>query len=121
MASEGIYMAESLEQLPQSWRRAFFSSVGGENEQVVEWLRREVIFRKLNLMQKQFPFRKRFHIIWCRNVMIYFDAETRKQLVERFYSYTEPGGYLFIGHSESISRNDTMYKYIMPAIYRKDS
>ena len=120
MASDGIYMAESLDPLPSAWRRAFFKPIDDESEQVVDWLRREIIFRKFNLMEEHFPFRKKFHIIWCRNVMIYFDAETRKRLIEKFYDFTEPGGYLFIGHSESIARNETRYTYVMPAIYRRD-
>ena len=120
MATEGRYLAESLETLPPAWRRAFFTPVDGENEQVVDWLRQEIIFRKFNLMEARFPFRKGFHIIWCRNVMIYFDYETKKRLIDKFYDFTEPGGYLFIGHSESISRKDTRYTYVMPAIYRRD-
>jgi chemotaxis protein methyltransferase CheR len=78
-----------------------------------------VIFRLFNLMQEIFPFKKKFHIIFCRNVMIYFDNETKRELVKRFFEYTEPGGYLFIGHSESIGREDTGYSYVKPAIYRK--
>jgi len=121
LASEGIYMEESMERLPPAWKNAFFTSIGAESVQVVERLRKEVIYRKFNLMEEHFPFRKRFHLIWCRNVMIYFDSETKKKLVEKFYDCTEPGGYLFIGHSESISRNETRYKFVMPAIYRRSA
>jgi chemotaxis protein methyltransferase CheR len=120
IASEGIYLTESLDPLPPSWRRAFFQAIDGASEQIVDWLRKEVIFRKFNLMETRFPFRKKFHIIWCRNVMIYFDHETRKRLIDKFYDVTEPGGYLFIGHSESIARNETRYTYVMPAIYRRE-
>jgi chemotaxis protein methyltransferase CheR len=52
--------------------------------------------------------------------MIYFDDQTRKNLIRKFYDITEPRGFLFIGHSESINREDTKYKYIMPAVYRKE-
>ncbi len=51
--------------------------------------------------------------------MIYFDAETRRSLVNRLYRHTAPGGYLFIGHSESLGRDDPPYEYVMPAVYRK--
>jgi len=64
----------------------------------------EVIFRIFNLMNTVFPFKRKFHVIFCRNVMIYFDQQTKMELVNRFYEYTEPGGYLFIGHSESLNR-----------------
>jgi len=52
--------------------------------------------------------------------MIYFDEKTKMDLVRKFYDSTEPGGYLFIGHSESLNRNETEYKYILPAVYRKE-
>jgi len=52
-------------------------------------------------------------------VMIYFDQQTKRELITKFYDMTESGGYLFIGHSESISRDETRYQYIMPAVYRK--
>ena len=58
-------------------------------------------------MNKSFPFKKKFHVIFCRNVMIYFDNETKDNLVNKFYEYTEPGGYLFIGHSESLNKEKT--------------
>ena len=120
LAAEGIYLTESLEPLKPAWRSLYFNRLDGEYSQVVDRLRSEVIFRKFNLMERYMPFKKKFHIIWCRNVMIYFDLKTKNELVERFYDITEPGGFLFIGHSESVNRGDTRYKYVMPAIYRKD-
>lgn len=52
--------------------------------------------------------------------MIYFDKQTKIELVNKFYDLTEPGGYLFIGHSESLDREETRYKYVLPAVYRKE-
>ena len=72
-------------------------------------------------MNEVFPFKRKFHTIFCRNVMIYFDNETKMKLVKKFYDLTELGGYLFIGHSESLNRNETDYKYVMPAVYRKEA
>jgi chemotaxis protein methyltransferase CheR len=120
LAAEGKYMWESLDVLPAAWRSSYFTKIDGENAQIADKLRREVIFRKFNLMERVFPFRKKFHVIWCRNVMIYFDAPTKKALIDKFYDCTEQGGFLFIGHSETIARHETKYKYVMPAIYRKD-
>jgi len=71
-------------------------------------------------MERIFPFKKKFHVIFCRNVMIYFDDRTKWELVNKFYDMTEYGGYLFIGLSESLNREKTKYKYVMPAIYRKE-
>ncbi len=64
-------------------------------------------------------FRKPFDIIFCRNVMIYFDLPTKEALIRRFYQATVPGGYLFIGHSESLSKENCPYDYIVPAVYRR--
>ncbi len=71
-------------------------------------------------MDDNFPFKKKFHVIFCRNVMIYFDMETKRKLINKFYHLLEPGGYLFIGHSETIERAASNFRYVMPAVYRKD-
>jgi chemotaxis protein methyltransferase CheR len=78
-----------------------------------------VVFRRLNLINNTYPFKGLFDIIFCRNVMIYFDEVTRQGLVERFYNFTKNEGHLFIGHSESLNRSNTLYSYIKPAIYQK--
>jgi len=64
-------------------------------------------------------FRRPFDLIFCRNVMIYFDQPTKDALVKRFFNATVPGGYLFIGHSEGLNKAECPYKYVMPAIYQK--
>ncbi len=66
-------------------------------------------------------FKKPFDVIFCRNVMIYFDKTTTNQLIERFYNATAEGGYLFIGHSETIDRTKSKYKYVQPSVYQKTS
>jgi len=119
-AKRGIYTNEKIASLPFSWRQHYFEKIDRSNSIIVDRIKNEVIFRKFNLMEKVFPFKKKFHVIFCRNVMIYFDAQTKRELVNKFYDLTERGGYLFIGHSESISRDETKYKYIMPAVYRKE-
>jgi chemotaxis protein methyltransferase CheR len=87
--------------------------------QVANEIQKEVIFRRFNLMTPTFVFKKKFDVIFCRNVMIYFDQATKDRLVEKMYNYTEPGGYLFIGHAESLNLRTTKYKFIMPAVYQK--
>jgi chemotaxis protein methyltransferase CheR len=119
-AVDGIYSNEGIASLQENWRRSYFKRIDHEKSIIVDQIKKEVIFRKLNLMDAVFPFKKKFHVIFCRNVMIYFDNKTRKELIDKFYEFTEPGGYLFIGHSESLNRDETKYKYILPAIYRKD-
>lgn len=119
IAERAIYGAESIDKLPSSWKLNYLKKVDKENYQFDDRIKNEVIFRIFNLMEEQFPFKKKFHAIFCRNVMIYFDAKTKTELINKFYDLTEPGGYLFIGHSESINRGETKYRYIMPAVYRK--
>jgi chemotaxis protein methyltransferase CheR len=139
-ARNGVYDGERMRMLPDAFRAKYFrrlSSSGahlntasngvntdgsGENLwEIVPALRNEATFRHFNLMNTRFPFKKKFHAIFCRNVMIYFDKPTREVLAERFYQALEPGGYLFIGHSETFGRNQNAFEYIMPAVYRKRS
>lgn len=119
-AQNGEYANGQLETLSPEWRTVYFDKIDEESSRVKDKIRREVIFRRFNLMNPVFPFKKKFHVIFCRNVMIYFDAETKSQLIERFYEQTEPGGFLFIGHSESINRQESKYKFVAPAVYRKE-
>ncbi|HEX3026843.1 MAG TPA: protein-glutamate O-methyltransferase CheR [Clostridia bacterium] len=118
-AKTGIYPAEAVNDIPPFWKLNYFQKQNDGNVAVSEKIKKEIVFRVFNLMQNEFPFRKKFHVIFCRNVMIYFDQKTKNELVQKFYDHTEPGGYLFIGHSESIDRELTKYQYIMPAVYRK--
>jgi chemotaxis protein methyltransferase CheR len=81
-------------------------------------VRKMVRFAHLNLTER-WPIQGPFDLILCRNVMIYFDQETRKKLVHRFWELLKPGGYLFVGHSESLMSNSTEFKYVQPAVYLK--
>ncbi|MEA4833169.1 MAG: protein-glutamate O-methyltransferase CheR [Oscillospiraceae bacterium] len=119
-AAEGVYSQTKVESLPLNWKLNYFNRYGDSEYRITDAIKKEVIYRKFNLMEKAFPFKKKFHCIFCRNVMIYFDEETKDRLIEKFYDCTEPGGYLFVGHSESLNREITRYKYIMPAVYRKE-
>ena len=118
-AKKAIYPSQQLEMLPDRWRAKYFQNINVESSVLTEAIRREVIFRRFNLMNEIFPFKKKFHLILCRNVMIYFDAETKRELINRFYEHMEPGGYLLIGHSESINRCESKYQFVVPAVYRK--
>jgi chemotaxis protein methyltransferase CheR len=77
-------------------------------------------FRRLNLMDDRFPIKSPLDVVFCRNVMIYFDHATQETLVNKFHTYLKPGGYLFIGHSESLQWIKHPFKLIAPTIYRKD-
>ena len=116
---EGIYKASTLENMPFGWTDKYFDKISTVDSKVKDKIRKNVIFRKFNLME-DFPFKKKFHLILCRNVMIYFNDETKANLIDKFYDALEPGGYLFIGHSETIDRKRSKFRYIQPAIYKKD-
>ena len=119
-ALKGVYSNTDISPLPPIWKKNYFQKYDEENHVVANAIKNEIIFRRYNLINQQFSFKKKFHVIFCRNVMIYFDSETRNELVNRFYDATEVGGYLFVGHSESLNREATKYKYIKPAVYRKE-
>lgn len=118
-AVTGTYPAASVEKLPQEWVRKYFRQQG-EEYSVCDAIRSSITFRRFNLMDERFPFKRKFHVIFCRNVMIYFDEATRSRLIRRFHENLEDGGYLFIGHTETITRGSSGFGYVRPAVYRKD-
>lgn len=117
-AQSGIYTADELKDLPPKWRQKYIRPLPDGTFQICEALRKQVVFRPGNLMEP-FRFKKPFDLIFCRNVMIYFDNDTKADLVKKFYNWTAPGGYLFIGHSESINGTGARYSYVQPAIYQR--
>ena len=119
-AVAGKYLKENIEKLPPSIKNNNFLKISPEVWEVKPEIKSIITFRRLNLMRPVFPFKGKFHIIFCRNVMIYFDVSTRNALVKKFYDVLHPGGYLFVGHSESIGRDNKYFKYIKPAVYRKE-
>ncbi len=117
-ATKGIYLGEELEPLPDNWKRRYFKRISEEEYRATEELRHEVIFRQFNLMHP-FPFKRKFHIVFLRNVMIYFPEDTKYELIGKIYDYMEPGGYLFIGTTEGLDRKKMKFHYVQPSIYRK--
>lgn len=118
-ATLGIYSEAEASQMPPDLRRRYFLRLDDGSWAVKESLKKMILFRRLNLMRQVYPFKGKFHLIFCRNVMIYFDILTRKALLERFYNCLEPEGYLFVGHSESLDRSSELFRYKQPAVYQK--
>lgn len=119
-AVHSVYPNDRVATLPEKWRKKYFKKFDEDNFEVVDQIKKNITYRKFNLMESRYTFKRRMNVIFCRNVMIYFDNVTRDQVVERFYDATDNNGYLFIGHSESLTHTKTKYKYIMPAVYRKE-
>ena len=119
MAKRGVYNEEKISALPREWKSRYLQKLDGNNYVFRENIRNEIIYKKFNLMTPVFPFKKKFHVIFCRNVMIYFDEQTRNAIVKKFVDNLEPGGYFLIGKTESIDKNLHNLDYIKPGIYRK--
>ena len=115
----GAYDDECLKNVPANWKMNFFNKTPDGGWQVNSALKSEVIFRRFNLIEGQFPFKKKFHVIFCRNVMIYFNDQTKRTLIQKFYNALEPGGYLFVGQSETVDRAEFQFKSLIPSVYKK--
>ena len=122
-AKLGVYTPEQASNAPIAYRNTYMRRIKCDGEpafQVTPELRRLVTFSRFNLMTDVFPFRKPFHVIFCRNVMIYFDKPTQEVLVGKFARHLFPGGYLMIGHSESLHGVKHAFRNVEPAVYRLD-
>jgi chemotaxis protein methyltransferase CheR len=120
IAGRGVYPAARFDDVPETWRRAYLLKGRAESNgfyKVKPELARRVEFARLNFVEP-FPERGRFHVIFCRNVMMYFDKPTQQELVGRLAGCLERGGYLFVGHSESLTGIEHGLQYVRPATYR---
>ena len=121
-AGQAVYDAEKISPVPTELRRRYFQRGVGQWEgsyRVREQLRSRIRFQHLNLLDPDYPFRQRFHLIFCRNVMIYFDRPTQETLIGKLTEHLEPGGHLLVGHSESLSGIRHSLRQLQPAIYLK--
>jgi len=122
-ASAGIYPAERVQQLSAKRVAEFFKQGAGARQdsvQVLPALRQLITFKQLNLMH-EWPMRGPFDAIFCRNVVIYFDIDTKRALFERMARLQPPGAILFLGHSENLYRISEQYELIGRTIYRRRS
>jgi chemotaxis protein methyltransferase CheR len=117
-ARSGIYGAERTRGMEPERKRRWFAPAANGAVAVVPELQKLISFANLNLMA-DWPMKGPFDAIFCRNVMIYFDKPTITTLVDRCYDLLAPGGFLFIGHSESLTALQHRYSYVQPAVYAK--
>jgi chemotaxis protein methyltransferase CheR len=120
-ARDGIYEEKRLGAIPYGLKRRYFQK--GENKwvgylRVKKEIRNKISFQRLNFVE-EFQLGELFDVIFCRNVMIYFHTQEKAVLVNRLYQQLAQGGYLFLGHSESLTSNKYGLKYIQPSIYKK--
>jgi chemotaxis protein methyltransferase CheR len=121
-AARGEYQMSSIDDIPKTYQSYFEPVDGGDDESttvaVADDVRSLIAFKRLNLMEP-WPFRGLFDAIFCRNVMIYFDAPTRAALVERFTQQLKPGCWLYIGHSESLIGSHPGLELVGRTVYRR--
>lgn len=113
-----MYKFTPEDHIPASFISKYFTRMRDGTYSINEDVKKHVTFRLFNLMEP-FPFKTGFDIIFCRNVMIYFNRDVQETLVNKFYNNLEEGGLLFIGHSESLVQLKQAFKYVEPTVYIK--
>lgn len=124
-AMDGTYKDKAVENLPSHILNRYFTKyksteTGRISYQIDSELKKDVLFRMFNLIYDDFGiFRNKFDIIFCRNVMIYFDAPSQDKLISNFAKLLDKGSWLFVGHSEALTRNKDDYKLMGSSIYQR--
>ncbi len=121
-ARMAVYEEDRVIPVPQLLKKKYLlRSKDKKNRlvRIVPELRQKVSFRRLNFMDGDFGLREPLDIIFCRNVIIYFDRQTQERLLNHFYLHMAPGGYIFMGHSETLSGLDVPLTMVHPTVYRK--
>lgn len=113
------YSADEFDHMPPLLVSRYFTKLNDGTYTVKDKLKRDITYRRFNLNNDAYPFKKPFDTVFCRNVMIYFDDDTKKKVLLNLHKSMKRGAYLFIGHSESIMQYSTIFQYIQPAIYRR--
>ncbi|HEY8936739.1 MAG TPA: CheR family methyltransferase [Cyclobacteriaceae bacterium] len=121
-AHQGIYHKDRIDGIPLELKRSYFLR-SNKNENLVRIkpeFRKKIMYRRINLMDNAYRIDKAsLDIIFCRNVLIYFDKSTQEKVIRKFMSYLRPGGLLFLGHSESLMGMNMSMKQLKPTIYQQ--
>lgn len=121
IAQKGIYEYEAVLEMPEDVVHRYFLRGTGENIgkiKVKDFLKEMIRFRRLNLKNRVYPFKRKFDVIFCRNVMIYFDEDMKQHVLSMFHRHLSDGGHLFLGHSETMLGNNR-FKPVFITVYRK--
>jgi len=121
-AMTGQYSHTKVNSLPADLiRRHFLLGKSGHTDvvKIKPHIANMAVFRRINLMNDRYPIKSLLDVIFCRNVMIYFDRRTQAAVLARLSRYLKPGGYLFMGHSETLQGISDEFHYIAPTIYQK--
>jgi chemotaxis protein methyltransferase CheR len=121
-AAQGVYRADALKGIDQGRLQRFFLKGKAGNAgmaRVKPELREKIDFLMVNLIKNDWPFRDPFDVVFCRNVMIYFDAATQRQVLERIHKVMKPGGLLFVGHAENFSDSRDLFALKGKTVYER--
>ena len=121
-AQDGVYPSVVVEGVPESYKKLFFVSEKQHADvfyRVQDQLKKMVVFRRMNLSNPPFPMAGQLDMVFCRNVMIYFDNSVRMRLISEIYRLLQPSGYLLTGHAEGLTSIQTELKCLEPSIYQK--
>jgi len=121
-AEVAIYNEERIIPVPMNLRKKYLlKSKNSENKlvRIAPDIRAKVKFNQLNLMDRNFSFQNKYEIIFCRNVIIYFNKKTQENLLKKLYHHLFPGGFLFLGHSETLTNFQIPFISVAPTVYRK--
>lgn len=121
-AEQAVYESEKVEPVPYDLRKKYLlksRNPGKSVVRIVPELRQKVSFKRMNLVEKPYRVPDEIHAIFCRNVLIYFDPPTQEVVIRQFCKHLVPGGYLFLGHSETLKDMDVPLEYMAPTIYRR--
>lgn len=121
-AAKGVYRLDGLKGLTQSHLQKYFLRGTGVNSGMVRAkaeLRQAIDFISVNLIRDDWPFKEPFDVVFCRNVMIYFDAPTQRRVLERIHRVLKPGGMLFVGHAENFSESKDLFSLRGKTVYER--
>lgn len=121
-AAAGIYSEAAVAPMPLAYRKKYLLRSKDRKKElvrIVPQLRRLVTFGRLNFMDATYGIKDAMHVIFCRNVIIYFDKPTQEKMLNRLCRHLQPGGYLFMGHSETLNGLNVPLKLVTSTVYQK--
>jgi len=122
-AHAAIYPEDMVEMIPIDLKRKYLLRSKDKSKRLVRInpiLRQKARYQRLNFMDDTYPVNEQFDIIFCRNVLIYFDRDTQEKVINKLCNYLRPGGYFFLGHSESITNINVPLKQLKPTVYKRN-
>lgn len=118
-AASACYSTDEIAELPAIAKEKYLDKRGDNQFQIKEQWRKYVLFKRINLVSDTFAFKQKLDVIFCRNVVIYFDKKTREELYRKFHSVLNEPGFFFSGHSENLFKYSDVFKFLEKSIYKK--